>query len=410
LPSRPSRQLAPLGVAGFRLLFASTLASSVGTLLAAIALAIDVKQRTDSGTWVGAVLIVDFLPTIVVGLALGPLLDRLSRRKLMIVSDLLRAAVFAALPFATNAGTIVALALVAGLATGFFRPAVYAGVPNLVPDELLADANALLQTVENAAWAIGPLLGGVLTAAWGPHAAYWINAVSFLVSAALVARIPARLLQSTIALTRGHWTDLKDGFSVVFRSRPLLAVLVGWGVATIGSGAITVSEIFLAQNTLHAGDWGYGLLYGAIGAGLVVGSVVSSAVIERLGVARAYGTSLALMAIGFGVGAASANIWMAAVCCVVGGIGDGGAVVCNALLMQRGTRDEMRGRALTFVMSLTWTTTGIGIILAGALMSANDARWVWLASAALLAVAAVVGFALAREPAGRAAPLQAPAN
>jgi MFS family permease len=410
LPSRPSRQLAPLGVAGFRLLFASTLASSVGTLLAAIALAIDVKQRTNSGTWVGAVLIVDFLPTIVVGLALGPLLDRLSRRKLMIVSDLLRAAVFAALPFATNAGTIVALALVAGLATGFFRPAVYAGVPNLVPDELLGDANALLQTVENAAWAIGPLLGGVLTAAWGPHTAYWVNAVSFLVSAVLVARIPARLLQSTIALTRGHWTDLKDGFAVVFTSRPLLAVLFGWGVATIGSGAITVSEIFLAQNTLDAGDWGYGLLYGAIGTGLVVGSVLSSAVVERLGIARAYGASLALMALGFGIGAASANIWMAAACCVIGGIGDGGAVVCNALLMQRGTRDEMRGRALTFVMSLTWTTTGIGIVLAGALMGVNDARWVWLASAITLAVAAFIGFALAREPAGQAAPVQAPAN
>jgi MFS family permease len=410
LPSRPSRQLAPLGVAGFRFLFASTLASSVGTLLAAIALAIDVKQRTNSGTWVGAVLIVDFLPTIVVGLALGPLLDRLSRRKLMIAADLVRAAVFAALPFATNAGTIVALALVAGLATGFFRPAVYAGVPNLVSDELLGDANALLQTVENAAWAIGPLLGGVLTAAWGPHAAYWINAVSFLVSAVLVARIPARLLQSTLALTRGHWTDLKDGFAVVFRSRLLLAVLLGWGVATIGSGAITVSEIFMAQNTLHSGDWGYGLLYGAIGAGLVVGSLVSSAVVERLGVARAYGMSLALMAVGFGVGAASANIWMAAVCCVVGGIGDGGAVVCNALLMQRGTRDEMRGRALTFVMSLTWTTTGVGIVLAGALMGSNDARWVWLASAVTLAVAAIAGYTLAREPAGRAAPVQASAN
>jgi MFS family permease len=410
LPSRPSRQLAPLGVAGFRLLFASTLASSVGTLLAAIALAIDVKQRTNSGTWVGAVLIVDFLPTIVVGLALGPLLDRLSRRKLMIISDLLRAAVFAALPFATNAGTIVALALVAGLATGFFRPAVYAGVPNLVSDELLGDANALLQTVENAAWAIGPLLGGVLTAAWGPHAAYWINAVSFLVSAVLVARIPARLLQSTLALTRGHWTDLKDGFAVVFTSRPLLAVLFAWGVATIGSGAISVSEIFLAQNTLHGGDWGYGLLYGAIGGGLVVGSLLSSTVVERLGIARAYGASLALMALGFGLGAASVNIWMAAVCCLIGGIGDGGAVVCNALLMQRGTRDEMRGRALTFVMSLTWTTTGIGIVLAGALMGVNDARWVWLASAITLALAAIVGLALAREPAGQAAALQAPAN
>ena len=207
----------------------------------------------------------------------------------MIVSDLLRAAVFAALPFATNAGTIVALALVAGLATGFFRPAVYAGVPNLVPDAMLEDANALLQGVENAAWAIGPLLGGVLTAAWGPHAAYWINAVSFLVSAVLVARIPARLLQSTVALTRGHWTDLKDGFAVVLHSRPMLAVLAGWGIAGIGNGAVNVSEVFLAQNTLHGGDFGYGLLYGAIGIGLVGGSLWSSTLIKRVGIGRAYG-------------------------------------------------------------------------------------------------------------------------
>ena len=229
MPRRTSRQLAPFGVVGFRLLFASTLASSVGTLLAAIALAIDVKQRTNSGLWVGAVLVVDFLPSIVVGLALGPLLDRLERRKLMIASDLLRAAVFAALPFATNAATIVALALVAGLATGFFRPGCLRGRAEPRLRGCSAARTRSCRRSRTRAWAIGPLLGGVLTAEWGPHAAYWIDAVSFLVSAVLVARIPARLLQSTVALTRGHWTDLKDGFAVVLRSRPLLAVLFALG-------------------------------------------------------------------------------------------------------------------------------------------------------------------------------------
>ena len=193
------RQLAPLGLSGFRYLFFSTLGSSLGTLLAGIALAIDVKDRTNSGLWVGAVLVVEFLPTILVGLFLGPLLDRLERRSLMIASDLLRAAVFVALPFAGNAATIVGLALVAGLATGFFRPAVYAGVPNLVPEEQLAEANAIIQTVENASWAVGPVLGGLLTAAAGPSAAYWINAVSFVISAVLIRRIPPRLLQSETA-------------------------------------------------------------------------------------------------------------------------------------------------------------------------------------------------------------------
>jgi MFS transporter, DHA3 family, macrolide efflux protein len=161
---RPTlRQFGPLRLSGFRLLFGSTLASSLGTLLAQIALAIDVKDRTNSGIWVGAVLVVGFLPTILVGLTLGPLIDRLERRKLMVVADLVRAVVFFGLVFVGSAGGIVALAFVAGLATGFFRPAVYAGIPNLVPEEELADANALLQTVENASWAIGPILGGLLT-------------------------------------------------------------------------------------------------------------------------------------------------------------------------------------------------------------------------------------------------------
>ena len=243
----------------------------------------DVKDRTDSGLWVGAVLVVAWMPTLLVGLTLGPLIDRLERRKLMVGADIVRAAVFAALPFTTRAWEIVALAAVAGLASGFFRPAVYAGIPNLVPADELPVANALLQTMENASWAIGPILGGVLTAAAGPHAAYWINAVSFVVSAALIVRIPRQLLQSETALSRGHWRDLEDGFAAVMRSRPLLGVLFAWGVASFGVGAANVSEVFLAKNTFHAGDFGYGLIFGAIGTGLAFGSFSSSATLARLG-------------------------------------------------------------------------------------------------------------------------------
>jgi MFS family permease len=378
------------------MLFFSTLGSSFGTLLAAIALAIDVKDRTNSGAWVGGVLVVEFVPTIFVGLTLGPLLDRLERRTLMVGADLVRVAVFCALPFASSAAEIVALAAVAGLATGFFRPAVYAGVPNLVPEDQLAEANGLIQTVENVSWAAGPVVGGLLTAADGPHLAYWINAVSFLVSAALVIRIPARQLQSATALSRGHWTDLKDGFSAVFRSRPLLAVLFGWGIASLGAGGISVSEVFLAKDTLHAGDFGYGLLYGGIGTGLVIGSWWSSRVVERIGIARSYGLAIAVIALGFGIGAASVDIWMAAACCVVAGVGNGIAVVCNALLVQRGTRDELRGRALTFVMSATYGVMGVSTVLGGVSVDLVGARWIWAGGAVVIACSAAIGYSLAR--------------
>src|SRR5919205_1961583 len=110
---------------GFRLLFLATLGSSLGTLLATVALVIDVKDRTDSGPWVGALMFVEFLPAVAVGLFFGPYLDRLPRRGVMVVSDLIRCAVFCTLPFAGSAGTIVALAAVARFTPGLFPPVVY---------------------------------------------------------------------------------------------------------------------------------------------------------------------------------------------------------------------------------------------------------------------------------------------
>ena len=397
-----SAQLTPLRLSGFRNLFFATLASSFGTLIAAVALAIDVQDRTNSGPWVAAVIVVEFLPTIIVGLLLGPLLDRLERRSLMITADAVRVGVFVALPFAPNAATVVGLAALAGLATGFFRPAVYAGVPNLVPDAELPKANALLLGVENVSWAFGPLIGGVLTAAAGPSAAYTINAASFLVSIVLVVRIPARLLQSERALSRGHWRDLRDGFSAALRSPSMRAVLVAWGIASLETGAANVAEIFLAKHTFSAGDLGYGLLYSAMGIGLVVGTLFSAVVLARSGVARTYGASLTLMAMGYVGAALSPNVWVAAVCLLFSGVGNGAAIACNALLVQRGTFDLMRGRALTFVMSITYVLVGVGNGVGGLLLDRTSPRWIWAASGLGLLAAAVAGRLLARNLKGEA--------
>ena len=392
-----SAQLTPLRLPGFRSLFFATLASSAGTLLAAVALAIDVQQRTNSGPWVAAVIVVEFLPTIVVGLLLGPFLDRFERRSLMIVADAVRVGVFVALPFAPSAAAVVGLAAVAGLATGFFRPAVYAGLPNLVPDEELPRANALLQGVENLSWAIGPLVGGVLAAASSPSAAYAINAASFLASILFVVRIPARLLQSERALSRGHWRDLRDGFSATFHSPSMRAVLVAWGIASVATGAANVVEIFLAKHTFSAGDVGYGLLYSAMGVGLVLGSIASAVALTRSGVARTYGLSLALMAVGYLAGAGSPNVWVASCFLLLTGFGNGVAIACNALLVQRGTFDLMRGRALTFVISITYALVGVGNAVGGLLLDPVGPRWIWAGSGGMLVVAAFAGALLARN-------------
>src|SRR5215468_2618061 len=125
-------RLALLGHSRFRLLFLATFASGFGNWLAVIALQVDVYDRTHSGWWVGALLIVNILPAVFLGILLGPVVDRFSRKGLMIASDLGRLAVFAVLPFTSSAAATVALAALAGIGNAFFRPAVLAGLPNLV--------------------------------------------------------------------------------------------------------------------------------------------------------------------------------------------------------------------------------------------------------------------------------------
>src|SRR4249919_4207649 len=103
----------------FGLLFLATAGSSFGTYIAAVALTLHIQELTGSPVWVAGLLIADFLPIVLIGLLLGPLVDRLSRRWLMIFSDLLRFGVFAALPFVDSAGAVVGLAAISGIATGF---------------------------------------------------------------------------------------------------------------------------------------------------------------------------------------------------------------------------------------------------------------------------------------------------
>lgn len=380
----------------YRRLFVATLASGAGTYLAAIALTVDVFDRTGSGTWVSALLIAEFLPAIVIGLLLGPLVDRWSRRRLLIGSDLVRLAVFCVLPFAGSATAVVALAFVAGLATGFFRPAVYAGMPNLVDDEDLPAANALLQAVENIAWMVGPIVGGVLLAVQGPELAYWLNALTFLLSAALLARIPARRLQAGEVESRGHWQDLGDGFRLVRRSRALLTVLVVWNIVLLGSAAVNVAEVVLAKVSLDAGDVGFGILVGASGLGLTLGSLAAGSVLDRLGIHRTYAATIALMALGYGAAAVAPTLAVAVVAVVLGTFGNGAAIVCNALLVQRGAPDELRGRAFTVIMSSNYVLLGLGMAVAGPLVDAFGARWLWGGASIAFLVAAAAATLLTR--------------
>jgi MFS family permease len=269
-------------------------------------------------------------------------------------------------------------------------------MPNLVEERDLPQANSLIQAIENLTWLVGPLIGGILLAGFGPELPYVVNAVSFLLSAVLIYRIPERMLQEAKAASKGHLRDLAEGFRIVRRSRPLLTVLIVWTVVMVANAQVNVAEVALAKVSFNAGNVGLGVLMAAAGLGLVLGSIFGASVIERRPMAHAYGGAIALMGLGVGLAAVSPNAWVAAACVVVSGIGNGVAVVCNPVLVQRGAPDHLRGRAFTVIMSVNTVMLGLGMALAGPVTDAWGARWAWGGAAVVNGVAAVLAFALAR--------------
>ena len=382
--------------ASFRLLFLATLGSGIGTWMATIALTADVTERTNSPWWVSALFVVTFLPSVLVGLLAGPLIDRLSRKRLIVAADLVRLAVFAALPFVGSAAAIVALAAVAGIANSFFRPAVLAGVPNLVDEEDLAHGTSLLQVTEWVAAAVGPVLGGALTSAASVDAVYWVNAATFLLSALLIVRIPARFLQSEQAISRGHWRDLADGLTEFRRSAALRVALFAFGLAMLAVGLNNVSEIFLAEHALHRGAFGYGLLWTATGVGLVIGGLLSGSLLERREVRVVYPLVFLPWAAGLLGAGVAPTIWVAAAAMVLSGIGNGLTFPLTVLIIQRYTSDTLRGRAFTLVISAHNAVLGVGMVSAGALLGAWGPRWTYVLASALLLVASATAAALSR--------------
>lgn len=383
------------------MLFVATLGSAVGTWMATIALTVDVQSRTQSAWWVSALFAVTLLPSVVVGLAAGPVIDRVSRKGLLIGADLARLGVFVALPFVNSVSLIVGLAAVAGVANSFFRPAVLAGLPNLVPEQDLARGTALLQTADWTATAAGPVVAGAIVGASGPHVVYWINAGTFLFSAALVVRIAGRYLQSERGITRGYWRDLREGVGEFRVSRGLQTAFFALGLAAIGAGLINVSEVFLARRSLHAGAFGYGLLWTAAGIGLLSGSLLVGSLLERRTALSAYPWMFLPWAAGTFGAAVSPNIWVAAVAMVVSGIGNGLTFPTTVVIVQQSTADSIRGRVFTVIISAQNALLGLAFVAAGGMTSAVGARWVFGAAAGLSLAGGITAFGLTRRTASR---------
>jgi MFS family permease len=182
----------------------------------------------------------------------------------------------------------------------------------------------------------------------------------------------------------------------VLASAPLRTVLIVWNVVLVGSAAINVAEVVFAKETLDAGDVGFGVLIAASGVGLALGAYLAAPTLGLVGLRRHYVGSIVLMGIGWGGAAFAGTIWVAVPLVVAGAVGNGAAIVCNQILVQRGAPDRYRGRALATIMSSNYAVLGLAMAGAGLVTATLGADVVWMISGAVYLFGAAVCLVVTR--------------
>jgi MFS family permease len=265
----------------FRLFWMGQGASVLGDAIVTVALALFVVDLTGNATDLGLVLAAYTLPLVGFLLVGGVIADRLPRHLVVVVTDLARFALHALLALLIVTGVVriwqlVAIGVLFATAEAFFRPAATGLLPQTVPEEEIQEANAVMATTNNLAEFLGPALATALVLGLTPAAAFGLDALTFLVSAALLVRVRPRA-RSAITVpepaTPGMWADLRAGFDEV-RSRPWI-----WGTLAAFCIALffVVAPWFVLGPIVAREQYDdlavFGVLSAIFGAGMVVGAI-----------------------------------------------------------------------------------------------------------------------------------------
>jgi MFS family permease len=348
----------------FRLLYAGQTISQLGDWFNAVAVYALLLDLTGSATAVAWMMIVQFLPVAVFGPLAGVIVDRVNRRRLMIVTDLLRGTLILTLLFIHRADQVWIAYVVMAVAVGaqaFFEPARTATIPNVTAPADLLEANALSSATWSAMLALGASIGGVVTALAGRNVAFIVNALSFFASAYFIGQTrydatpaAAPQLRGFLALT--GIADLIEGVRYV-RQRSHVAALMlvkaGWGLA---GGVLLLLTIFGQRVFPLAGGSaaGIGVLYAARGVGAGLGPIALRWIIgqQPRRLRLAIGPAYFMVGVFYIALAWAPALWIAALCVLCAHFGGSILWVFSTVLLQMEVPDRFRGRVFATELAL----------------------------------------------------------
>lgn len=394
--------LATLRNRDYRLIWAGQVTSTFGDALYEIALVWLVLGLTGSDYGVvGIVLFVRLVAGLISGPVAGVYADRLNRRQLMIVCDSARALVLIALPLLHLVGTLAVwhVCLVAGLLTifrTFFNPALQASIPQVVTEQQILPANAVLHASTQAAMIAGPALAGLALAVTTPHVLLAADALTFVVSAACLAFARIRPLERG-AERSSVFSELGSTVRYVYQLRPVFWSLVLFAAGLLAvAGTLRVGIPALAETVLSGGAATFGLLMSAMGIGTVVGALV----VGRLKIQRytvwmfggwvAWGGFFAVLGL-------SGHLWLAVAVAALAGAAEAVTDVSITALLQKSVSPDRLGKVFSMWSLLAATGDSASALIIGQSLKRFQTVAVFVVSGLAAAAVGIFGWFVTRN-------------
>src|SRR5438445_8332834 len=276
----------------FRFFWAARAISVAGDRISVLALpTVAILILSASPAQVGLLNAAGTLAWPALGLFAGVWVDRLRRRRILVATDLVRAALLGSIPLAFALGhlSLLQLLLVAGLVGGmtvFFDLAATAHVPSLVPRSDWADANAKLEVAQQAVATGAPGLAGLLITLLSAPFAITVDALSFLVSGLLITATDSSQPGSTVSPGRSLLRDAEEGIRFLVRDRALVRITIGAAISNVGIMMALALQLLFLYRVMRLSPVVVGVCFAVGSLASLVGAVYNRRIMNRLGIYR----------------------------------------------------------------------------------------------------------------------------
>lgn len=344
---KPQSMFAVFRKRNFTLLWLGQLVSEFGNGLTSVTASILVYRETGSAASVGLMLMATALPSLLFGLIAGVFVDRFDRKRILIVSDLLRGLIILLIPIMLPYGIawLYILVMLSSAITQFFSPAQASVIPDVATDEELASANSLLVATTTGALGLGFAAAGLISSTFSPEVAFYVDALTFFLSASTFTLLRIRPLEVTDDTSVGVVVEnLKAGMRFLWDSPAVRSTWLVYIPVYILFGLHNSLILPFSDRALGATEFQYGLMEGIAMVGFVAGALLMARFADRLREGQWIVLSLAGMGILTVIYSQLQSVNMAIALGILMAFLNVPSFVGRQLIIQRYTTREVRGR------------------------------------------------------------------